>query len=176
MTAFTYFADPHGSAVSTWTDEPRRCDICGATRPGYDGPFYGEGDEVEFVCEPCLVAGRLRERRLSTNEGVATIDPRPTDELEHRTPHLVTWQDMSWPTHCDDYCRFEREVGQRELEELGGADFFKAHLHEDLADAELEWEDVPPRAPTNRRVSNSPSVYLLRCWQFRTPVLWWDVD
>src|SRR5438552_2877739 len=119
---FTYrlFQMPH--RFSTYKPQPRRCELCGETRPGYDGPFYGVED-IDFVCEPCLHAGRLRDRNLFTQTGDVeslryqlsvyhremsetereSLITERNDELEHRTPHLVTWQDMEWPAHCGDY-------------------------------------------------------------------------
>ena len=178
MTVFRYFADPHASTASTWTETPRRCEICGEVRPGYEGPYYGR-EEVDFVCEACLVSGRLAERGLRTNEGDVGPAPERSDELEYRTPSLVTWQDFAWPVHCSDFCRFEREVGRRELDELGDGDgetFFRAHLHQTLRDFDFGAEDLPARAPSSRTESNSPAVYLFRCVECGTPVLWWDID
>jgi uncharacterized protein len=173
VTEFRYFADPHTSTASTWTDDPQQCGTCGETRPGYEGPYSGVG-ELEFVCEECLVSGALAEGDFSTNTGDAGPDHEKRAELEQRTPHLVTWQDFYWPAHCSDFCRFEREVGQREL---GSEEFFRKHLHPDLHDASLEWEvDVPARGPGSRNESNSPSVYFFRCLVCDTPVLWWDID
>ncbi len=65
-TGFRYFEHPH--AFSTYTDQAQPCDLCGQERPGYKEPFYG-CDEVAFVCEACLVAGKLADVKGSTNEG-----------------------------------------------------------------------------------------------------------
>ncbi len=178
MTDFRYFADPRSSTASTWREEPQACGICGKSQPGYDGPYYG-AEGIDFVCEQCLVEGRLAERGLRTNEGEPGPPADRRDELEQRTPLLVTWQDFLWPAHCDDYCQFEREVGQRELDDLAdgdGATFFRDHLHADLAEHDFGWEDVPPRGPRTRDESNSPSVYLFTCTRCERPVLWWDID
>ncbi len=49
--AFGYFEHPH--EFSTYRTVPALCNVCGQSRPGYAGPFYGLRD-VEFVCEDCL--------------------------------------------------------------------------------------------------------------------------
>lgn len=193
MTEYRYFADPHSSTASTWSDEAKICAICGERRPGYAGPFYGV-EQVDFVCEACLIAGRLAERDQTANEGdVAALRDQleggpdadrlvaaRTEELERRTPPLVSWQEVVWPAHCGDYCRFDGEVGLRELDELApdgdGFAFFRAHVHEDIA-RDIDAADLlPAHAPPSRSQSNSPSVYLFRCLSCSRPVLWWDVD
>lgn len=178
MTDFRYFVGPRESTASTWTDDPQDCGICGEVRPGYAGPYYGVGD-LDFVCEPCLEAGRLAEKDFRTNEGEPGPPLDRRAELERRTPNLVTWQDFLWPAHCNDFCRFEREVGQRELDALSGDDgaaFFRAHVHPSQAELDFGWEDLPLHGPSRRDESNSLSVYLFRCLVCDTPVLWWDMD
>lgn len=178
MTAFRYFTDPQRSTASTWTDEEQVCGVCGELRPGYAGPYYGLG-RLEHVCEPCLAGGRIADLGFQTNEGAAGPPPDRREELERRTPGLVTWQDFDWPTHCDDYCRFEREVGQEELDAVSdgnGYEFFQRHLHPDWREHQIEWEWVPRQAPSSREESNSPSVYYFRCLVCETPQLIWDID
>jgi uncharacterized protein CbrC (UPF0167 family) len=177
VTEFRYFADPRQSTASTWTNEHEICGICGESRPGYRGPYYGLG-ELKFVCEQCLAAGHIAEGGFQTNEGEPGPPPDRRDELEHRTPGLVTWQDIDWPAHCGDYCRFEREVGQEELEAISdgsGYEFLQRHLHPDQRHT-IEWDWVPQRGPSSREELNSPSVYFFRCLVCETPLLLWDVD
>ena len=182
MAEFRYFADPHGPN-STWMDDPQECEICGETRRGYEGTYYGEED-VEFVCEPCLVSGRLAERNLTTNEGDAAalldqlgeragrLAEERRSELEQRTPHLVTWQDWFWPAHCGDFCRFERRVGRHELTALApdgdGHRFYLDHL----AEEPLDWELLPPSGDEVYDVG----VYLFRCLDCGTHQIRWDAS
>lgn len=107
---YRYFALPH--AFSTYTPEPQTCGLCGNERAGYLGLFVatrGE-DDIEFVCEECMAAGRLRAIGASTNQGdhkalreqVATLHPdlsgeeqealvaMRTNELEHATSTAIT--------------------------------------------------------------------------------------
>ena len=172
MTEFRYFAEPHGSS-STWTTEPRRCDLCGAIGAGYEGPYVGR-ERIDFVCEPCLVGGRLAERDVRTNEGDANVvDPSLRAELEQRTPRLVSWQDWFWPSHCDDFCRFECEAGQRELSAAAadgdGARFLAAHLD----DEPLQWEEVP--ASLAGEDGYELGVYLFRCLGCGAARIRWDL-
>jgi uncharacterized protein CbrC (UPF0167 family) len=163
------------------------------TRSGYSGGFYGV-EELDFVCEQCLVAGRLAERDFATNEGdlvalraqlreiapdrAEQLEKDRTEELEQRTPHLVTWQDFRWPAHCGDYCEFVSEVGQKELTEMApggdGPAFLADSMDPRLAEFGLEWMDLPPRAPSSRDEVYDPALFLFRCNEFRRYVMWWD--
>ena len=123
---FRYFRDARAPVVSTWRGEPGPCSLCGRSAPGYAGPYAG-ARECRLVCEPCLVGGRLRNYGLSTNAGDpaalrAQLRHLPeavrerlvrerTDELQERTPRLVTAQALVWPVCCGDYARFEGEDG-----------------------------------------------------------------
>ncbi len=147
---FCYFADPHN--FSTYTNDLHQCDICHQERPAYEWPFYGNADQLKFVCEQCIAGGRLAEFDATTNsaepgglaEVVRIVHPEwtpdeqqqyvaeRTKELEERTPHIVTWQDSDWPIHCDDYMRYLKGAGRLDCEKpsvTGDAEaFFKQHL------------------------------------------------
>jgi uncharacterized protein len=197
MHVFKYFDHPHTSPASTWSEEVATCALCGAEGPGYDGPFYGDGDDVDRVCEECLASGELAVNELSTNEGDveslrAQLEKAPaeqrealveerTAEVATRTPGLVTWQDLPWPAHCGDYCRFLGEGGQKELNALApdgnGEAFFREHLY--AADRELgtpPFEDLPPQAPTREEGAYDVGVYLFRCLGCGAHVIRWDAN
>src|SRR5690349_10119500 len=65
-TLFRYIRHPH--KFSTYASTPKTCDLCEEVRAGYEGPFYGDRD-IDFVCETCLVTGKLRKAGLFTNQG-----------------------------------------------------------------------------------------------------------
>jgi uncharacterized protein CbrC (UPF0167 family) len=196
---FRYFERPH--QFSTYRETARQCDLCGQSRPGYEGPFSGGGD-AEFVCEESLVMGSLVGEDLSTNAGDrAALErqlrkrhpawarehlqeqiERLTAELEQSTPHMMTWQSFFWPAHCGDYCRYIKEVGQKDLARLApdsdGIAFLAAHSTEitDLAQAQDVWETTRPDAPTDNRVAYSVGVYLFQCLSCQEYIILWDGD
>lgn len=200
MTArFRYFKQPH--QFSTYQAASRRCDVCEHEGPGYGGPFYGTR-AITFVCEDCLASGRLQHYGATTNDGNtealrqqvwewnpdlsdverARLVQERTIELTLLTPHLVTWQEVVWPAHCGDYCRFIKEVGQPELAhpspEGDGEAFFAAHAH-DIADrshAHAMWEGIRSDIPINGHAAYPVGVYLFRCLTCGEPVLLWDAD
>lgn len=190
---FRYFREPRAEVVTTWQDDPGTCELCGSEAAGYSGPFTGERD-CDFVCERCLFDGKLRDADLSTNEGDVgalrrQLDQLPaperdrlvrerTDELERRTPHLVTWQDLSWPACCGDYARFEGEVGRAELTALAGGEdpwpWLLAHVR-DAEEVGFSAEDLAPQASRPGK-QWSLVVYHFACTVCGKSILHWDCD
>jgi len=191
---FRYFADPHHFGL--YSKEPQTCGLCGEERPVYEGPYYGI-EEVEFVCEECLVGGKLAEHDLTTNEGeLRTLVEQLTErlpgespeqitemarqrkaELEQRTPHLSTWQDFFWPAHCGDYCQYLKVVGKKDLLQLApdsdGKRFLAKHVEHDVDGL---WEHMRADSPYNADLNYSPEFFLFRCLECGEYVLYWDCD
>ncbi len=197
-TVFRYFCNPH--QFSTYSDEAQTCDLCGESRSGYKGPFYGR-TRVGFACEQCLASGKLADIKATTNEGhfgalraqlqelhpdldkaqIGALAQQRTAELEHRTPHLVTWQSFLWPAHCGDYCCFVKEVGKPDLNELApdgdGQAFFGSHLYGRLADstdASAVWKGIRPDSPNDNSVAYDIGVYFFQCLHCGAHVILWD--
>lgn len=196
---YHYFAMPH--EFSTYTPEPHHCDLCGGEAPGYEGPFYGT-KEVDFVCEECMMAGRLKDVHASTNDPDANalreqlqvklpnqaekkrenLMRSRSDEVAYATPPLETWQDFSWPAHCADYCRFLKEVGQPELNEAApdgnGFAFFRTHTTglTDEEHAREVWDQVREDRPENGAEPYAVGVYLFQCRECGEYVMYWDEE
>ncbi len=197
---FRYFQRPHH--FSTYTSKARPCGICRKFGPGYEGPFRGAA-RLEFVCETCLESGRLAEAGGRTNrpaqndlsrqlraahpahsaEQIASLAGQRTDELEGRTPLIVSWQKLLWPAHCGDYCVFVKEIGRPDLKKLdakgSGRKFFKTHLHRSQqasTDIDLVWEGIRSDAPQNNDLVYPLSVYLFQCQDCGEHVILWDFD
>lgn len=189
---FRYFAKPRAPVVTTWREAPRACDICSRTGPGYAGPYYGP-DGYEFVCEACLIEGRLAARGVSTNEGDARALDKQLgglpeaerirlvrarhEELTHRTPRLVTWQDFFWPACCGDYARFEGEVGRAELDQLApdgdGWRWLKEQVIEPPLPNGFEADELPPFA-SRPGEQWTLAAYHFRCLLCGRDLFYWD--
>jgi uncharacterized protein CbrC (UPF0167 family) len=193
-TSFKYFLHPH--EFSTYTSTPQLCDLCREKRAGYVGPFYGT-EQIEFVCENCLTSGKLSEFGSFTNIGetsdlkkqlkeihleysetqIEKLAVEIDDELLHKTPHVVTWQDFSWPVHCGDYCCFIKEAGKPDLISITPED--KVHLLFNTVNDErfkLFWEEIRPDSPKNNSTTYSVGVYLFQCLHCKKYIALNDCD
>jgi len=146
---FKYIKNPHNSVAINYSEKPQKCDICQKYSTGYEGPYYGYED-INFICEDCLLNGKLKEKDIEANLGhrfilkrqlkklypdkdeqdIETLVNQRTEEINYRTPPLTTFQEFTWPVHCGDYCCFIMEAGKSELNELSssgnGKDFLKS--------------------------------------------------
>ena len=171
-----------------------------ASTHGYRGPFSGTRD-VNFVCEKLLARGALTALGQETNEPdigalrqqLAQLKPElsesereeiikeRTDELIRRTPAPVTWQPFFWPAHCGDYCRFLKEAGKPDLEQLAvgfdGKAFLAANAYRGLGtDVNDLWRSIRADAPKNREGAHDVGVYLYQCLSCGHYVVLWDVN
>jgi uncharacterized protein CbrC (UPF0167 family) len=199
---FRYHRRPHD--FSCYSKELRTCDLCGELSAGYQGGvFYGDID-IEFVCEKCLITGKLAEKQVFTNSGnlhelkiqirerqpnlsileVERLAQTKDGELIHRTPPVITWQNLIWPIHCADYCCFIKEVGKPDILKIvpEGKAHSLFHSRDDKrfsSDSEEFWqwfEDIRPDSPSDNSVAYSIGVYLYQCLICQEYVALWDCD
>lgn len=196
MTAFRYVDDPHACAPLAEPGTP--CALCGALGDAYEGyHFSSVDDEPGPVCFGCLERGlpdgllmarsgdlaalraQLGERHADWTAAMIEADVQAKrEQLERRTPPILSWQEWSWPACCGDFCRFLRHAGRRELDEL-------AH-HRDLPDgrallaASLVDEPRPelwdwlPAEPVGVHSNDSPQAYVFECLSCQHLRITWD--
>lgn len=92
------------------------CECCGRQDDTFYQGMYTTED-VDYLCLDCVASGRAAERfHGHFNTGIPRIDnPEAVDELLHRTPGYVSWQEGDWMACCGDYCAYIGPVGTREL-------------------------------------------------------------
>ena len=122
LPTFKYHPDPIGTGAFK-KGEPQACDCCGKeTEIWYEGPFYSEED-IECLCPECIASGAAAEKFDGQFQDEYSLEKKldndKTDELIHRTPGYLGWQQEFWLAHCDDYCAFVGYVGWKEIVEMG---------------------------------------------------------
>lgn len=121
---FKYFDNPE--LFVGLRDTETICDTCRQSKLCFDAEAFYGSDDLTSVCPECLESGKLADKDAFTCEGdienlieqLTQLNPSLTDdeiqeiaeqktfELEKTTPHLITWQDWSWPCADGDYCKF----------------------------------------------------------------------
>lgn len=170
---FKYHPDPLGTGAFI-KGEPQICECCGKeTEIWYEGPFYSE-EEIECLCPECIASGKAAEKFDGMFQDDFSLEkklePEKIDELIHRTPGYMGWQQEFWLAHCDDYCAFVGYVGWKEIVDMG----LEKEI-EETYDKKLdyfEFEDIKK----NLQNGGSMQGYLFRCLHCKKHFLYIDCD
>lgn len=170
---FKYHPDPVGTGVFIQGEE-RTCECCNKkTDIWYDGPFFSVED-VECLCPACIASGEAASKFDGDFQDAASTDDvsdeAKLDELIHRTPGYVGWQQEYWLAHCDDYCAFIKYVGWDDLVEMGIDGMIEQNYNEELNGFDLE--DVKE----NMVIGGSMQGYLFMCLHCGEFLLYVDCD
>jgi hypothetical protein len=121
LPVFKYHPDP----VRTGSIEKKEtgCPVCGQKRAYvYVGPFYSIED-AEGICPWCIADGSAAKKYdgefQDSGSVEAPVDESALDELVHRTPGYLAWQQEQWLVHCGEPCIFTGYAGWKELQEMG---------------------------------------------------------
>jgi uncharacterized protein CbrC (UPF0167 family) len=161
---FNYFRDAKN--FGGLMDTRCKCSVCGFKEKCFDGEaFYGE-TEVEAICFKCLKNGRLKGSGIFSNDAdvealfdqmLAQFPDKSKDELlaeakekidevELRTPPILSWEDWKFPALDGDFCEFISFTSKAELSELAedgdGKAFLTKYLRVDednLVNPEIVW-------------------------------------
>ncbi len=98
------------------------------------------------------------------------LEPEKIDELIHRTPGYMGWQQEFWLAHCDDYCAFVGYVGWKVIVDMGLEKETEETYDKSLNYYELE--DV------KKYLQNEGSMqgYLFKCLHCKKHFLYIDCD
>lgn len=170
---FKYHPDPLGTGAFQ-KGESHTCDCCGKdTEIWYEGPFYSE-EEIECLCPGCIASGEAAKKFDGEFQDSYSLEEQledeKTDELIHRTPGYLGWQQEFWLTHCGDYCAFVGYVGWPEIVELGLEKEIEETYDKSLCFFDLE--DIK----NGLRNGGSMQGYLFRCLKCGKHFLYADCD
>jgi len=159
---FKYFRDPDSFAFRI--DDRAECSICKNIGLWFDASgFYGE-DDLEIICDDCLVTGKLMEREyeIFINDAFGGNEEE-TNIIMYKTPPLPTWQDMVWPSINGQYCVFEGLASREDFESQ--EEFKKAFIRSDdgVSDLDYLWEALPKKRITTYKQAYAISIYLFTC-------------
>jgi uncharacterized protein len=160
---FRYFADPiaHGCVKPSG----ERCVCCGeASGFVYDASIYTyeEKQPGGNICPWCIADGTASAKYAAKYP--ASFNDAPTgegrDEVNHRTPGIITWQGRPWPSCCGECCRFVGCPDGKTLVASGD----KAAIDACLTELRGWWGDEADEAwLAEVTPMGDPGVYLFRC-------------
>lgn len=163
---FKYFENPE--LFVGLRDTETICDTCQQTKLCFDAETFYGADDLNSICPECLQTGKLADIDATTCDGdiknligqLKQLNPSLTDEeiqeiakqktveLETTTPHLITWQDWSWPCSDGDYCKFIGYGSKPFYTDLAKnipvEEFFKASFYEPEFYNDGLWTDGLP--------------------------------
>ena len=155
---FKYFRDPDNFAFKI--EHNSKCSICDESGLWFDaGGYYGI-NEIECICDNCLLSGKLKELEIETNEAFeGTTDSKET--IIYKTPSLPTWQDREWPFINGDYCIFEKIASKQDFKDKKELKQSLSDYYRDSTDIDWLWDMLPDTKITNINNGNfNISVYL----------------
>jgi uncharacterized protein CbrC (UPF0167 family) len=151
----------------------------------------------------CLSNGLLNDKDVFTCEGdieelkrqlkvlnptldyleIESVAQQKTKELEKTTPHLITWQDWSWPCADGDYCKFvgfgSKPLYRNLAADLQTEDFFKNSFYDKDSDTEYLWKEaLPDKEIRNYEDSNKYGTlfYIFKSLNSNKILTVWDCD
>jgi len=201
MIDFKYFEKPE--AYVGLRDGETVCDTCRQLKLCFDATtFYGM-DDLNSICPDCLAGGKLADKNAFTCEGdigtlreqliqlnpnlnengINALAENKTFELEKTTPHLVTWQDWSWPASDGDYCKFigygSKPFYKKLANSISAEDFFENSFYDSDSYSDDLWSD----AVSDKEIKNytdsskySTLFYVFKSLNSGKIITIWDCD
>ena len=153
--------NPNPILLNVIKKEKTHCPVCKKHREFvYDGPFYSEED-VEGLCPWCISDGSAAKMYNGTFQDDASCEKvdkeEYLDELIHRTPGYLGWQQEYWLSHCGDFCAIVQYVGWKEIEHL------EKELSEDIATICYEYGLTKEEFQSWLTNDGSLQGYLFKC-------------
>jgi uncharacterized protein CbrC (UPF0167 family) len=155
LPAFRYHPNVYELGILDFYED--ECQVCCRTGHFFSGGgHFGESD-IEVICIDCLSSGRAAsECKVQFNTGwLESQDINKTEELNAKTPGILSWQEVEWQQHCHDFCAY---IGRFKWDDI-------AHLEEELtADLLAEADMFNVSTAEMKRILNKYAVgHLFQC-------------
>lgn len=140
---FAYHPDPVRTQVFEENDPPVICECCGEkTKLSYTYPFISEVYDIDALCPACIASGKPaaeKDGEYHRPEYLEQVDdPAAAETLLHHTPGILSYDDVLWRAHCDDYCAY---LGVYTYEELKREGLLSELWEDPLTDCS-RWNDM----------------------------------
>jgi uncharacterized protein CbrC (UPF0167 family) len=137
------------------------CPVCNKeTDYVYEGFFYSEKD-IENICPWCIANGEAAAKYNGEFQNTALCEnvesSRYIDELIHRTPGYIGWQQEKWLSHCGDFCTFVGYVDGQEILHL------LDKLREDLERTKIAYDLTEEELERHLQNNSNLQGYLFKC-------------
>jgi uncharacterized protein CbrC (UPF0167 family) len=162
---FKYHPDPVGTGSIEKSDQ--KCLVCEESRGFiYTGQAYAEKELDDAICPWCIADGTAHEKfdaEFVDSGGVGgygvweSVSPEIIEEVSHRTPGFIGWQQERWFTHCSDAAEFIGRVGCKELLNYGPQAV--STIKEDIDLEDEEWDQYF----SSLSKDDQPTAYLFKC-------------
>jgi uncharacterized protein len=157
---FRYHPDPvrTGSIVASDTE----CVCCGVSRGYVYAPSpFAEDDLEGQLCPWCIADGAAAatyDAEFNDSHGLKRegISEDVIDEIIHRTPGYIAWQDPRWLSHCGDACEFHGDLPAEKLPNV--SETARAEILADLS-TDMTWQ----RILDEYEPGDQPAIYWFKC-------------
>lgn len=85
-----------------------KCEVCNKDSFCFQEGCYGESG-IEVICVHCITSGKAgKEHDIFFNNQypITFLDDNKIEEINLRTPSILSWQEISWLEHCNDFCAY----------------------------------------------------------------------
>jgi len=198
---FKYFDNPE--LFVGFRDSETLCDTCGQSKLCFDAEAFYGSDDLTSICPECLTSGKLIDidsftcegdiknlvgqlKRLNpslTDDKIQEIAKQKTIELVKTTPHLITWQDWSWPCSDGDYCKFigygSKPFYKNLANDTSVEEFFKDSFYEpEFYNDDLWTEALPDKLIKDYKDSSQYGTlfYVFKSLNSDKIITTWDCD
>jgi uncharacterized protein CbrC (UPF0167 family) len=157
---FKYHPNPIATGMIRESDET--CPCCGEKRGyAYTTNPYGE-TTVENLCPWCISDGSAAYKyNVEFTDGSPLarfgLESEIIDEVTHRTPGYVVWQQEEWLCCCNDACEFHGDLSVVEFRSYGSEVLVELRQKYELDD-----EDIYI-LKKNYKPGGSPAIYKFKC-------------